>query len=1012
LEIEARLKPELLAAAWQRVVARHPALRTSFHWQGLDKPLQVVHREVAVPFAVHDCRGEPRRRVEDLLEDIRRRGFQLGRPPLLRLDWVWTGDTGGLLAWTYHHILLDAWSASVVLAEVTAVYQALAGGGEAALPPARRFADYIGWLRRRDGAADEPFWRSRLAGFRVPTPMVMERHAANGFGENHGAHGERGLALDPAASGALAGFARRHQLTLNTLVQGAWAALLHRTSGEPEVMFGATVSGRPPEVPGIESMVGLFINTLPVRTRWQDAGDTLSWLREVQAWQVAVQAHAYDPLAEIQRWSDVPAGQQLFDSIVVFENVPEMSRGPAPDGALALRGQRYVSRTHYPLSLLVVPGDRLTLRATFERRRFEDTAMARHLGHLANLLHGLAGLSALVPGTPAPRLGALPLLAAAERHQLLREWQDRPPAPPIGAPLRPARPAAVAAGLLHRLVAERARAAPEAMALLEADTGISLTYGELDRRAARLAHRLRALGVGPEVPVVVAVERSAAAVVALLAVLAADGVYVPVEPSVPAARLAFILADTGARVVLAGPRLELPAGVALRLDPASPAPPAGGEAEAGEPAAAAGPGGAHLPARAAPEGLAYVIYTSGSTGVPKGVAVTHQAAAAHFAAAAAEYGIEPGERVLQFASFAFDAGLEQVFTCLLRGGTLVLRGEEVWDTAGLDARLARLRIAVANLPTSYWSAWAEALARPAAAAGAAEGPAAPAAGRQGGTPRELRLLIAGGEAMTAAALAAWHGSALGGVRLLNAYGPTEALVTATLYAVPPSPAGGSANPSDRGSADRSDGGLAAVPLGRALAGRTAYVLDRWLEPLPAGAPGELCLGGRLARGYLGRPDLTAASFVPDPFGASAGGRLYRTGDRVRLLPDGRLEFLGRIDRQLKVRGVRVEPGEIEAALALHPGVAEAAVLTHDAGSGPVLVAFVVPRPGARPTAAELREFLRRRLPGAWIPAAFSLLERSARTPGGKLDRRALPSWDTAAARRADGVPLVAGTAAG
>jgi amino acid adenylation domain-containing protein len=1059
LEIEARLDPGLLAAAWQRVVARHPALRTSFHWQGLDKPLQVVHREVTVPFAAHDRRGEPRRRVDDLLEDIRRRGFQLGRPPLLRLDWVWTSETGGLLAWTYHHILLDAWSASVVLAEVTAVYQALAGGGEAELPPARRFADYIAWLRLRDAGADEPFWRARLAGFRVPTPLVMERHGVNGAGKDHGAHGERGLALEREVSAALAGFARRHQLTLNTLVQGAWAALLHRTSGEPEVMFGATVSGRPAEVPGIESMVGLFINTLPVRTRWPDTADAVSWLREVQAWQLAVQSHAYDPLAEIQRWSEVPAGRQLFDSIVVFENVPEMSRGPAPDGALALRGQRYVSRTHYPLSLLVVPGDRLTLRATFERRRFEDTAVARHLGHLANLLRGLAGLAALVPGTPAPRLGALPLLSAVEHHQLLCEWQDRPPGPPTGAPLRTARTArqgAGAAGLLHRLVAERARAAPEAVALVEAETGLSLTYAELDRRTARLAHRLRALGIGPEVPVVVAVERSAAAVVALLAVLAADGVYVPVEPAVPAARLAFVLADTGAPVLLAGPRLELPPlpreRAPVRLDPASPAPPDGeqeaGEQEAGEPAAAAGPGDACFPPRAAPEGLAYVIYTSGSTGVPKGVAVSHQAAAAHFAAAAGEYGIEPGERVLQFASFAFDAGLEQIFTCLLRGATLVLRGEEVWDTADLAGRLARLRIAVANLPTSYWSSWSEALARP-TAAGAAERSTAPAAARPGERSLELRLLIAGGEAMPAAALAAWHGSALAGVRLLNAYGPTEALVTATLYPVPgppgggsavrpagssadqpdrgsaeqpggssaEQPAGGSAVQPDRGfanqpgggSAEQSGGGLAAVPLGRALAGRTAYVLDRGLEPLPAGAPGELCLGGRLARGYLGRPDLTAASFVPDPFGGAAGGRLYRTGDRVRLLPDGRLEFLGRIDRQLKVRGVRVEPGEIEAALALHPGVAEAAVLTHDAGGGPVLVAFVVPRRGARPAAAELRDFLRRRLPAAWIPAAFSLLERSARTAGGKLDRRALPAWDAPAARRADGTAPTAGT---
>ncbi len=935
IELAGAVDPAVLAAAWRLVVGRHPALRTSFHWQGLDKPLQVVHRQIEVPFAIHEAQRAPRRELDGFLEEIRRRGFDLGKPPLLRLDWVPTGDASGLLAWTYHHILLDAWSASVVLGEVMASYQALSRGALPDLPAAPRFATYVQWLRRRDPAADEAFWRSRLAGFRAPTPLGVDRATASGHGTPPARHGEREVVLDAAAAASLRAFARRHRLTLNSLVQGAWAALLHRYSGEPDVVFGATVAGRPEEIPGIGTMVGLFINTLPIRSRRAEGGETVVWLQELQAWQSDAQEHAHTPLADVQRWSDVAAGRPLFESIVVFENVPEMAGGAAGAAGgpadVALRGTRYVSRTHYPLSLLIEPGEQLAMRATFERGRLEETAVARLLGHLAALLAGL-----LVE--PAP-IGSLSFLSAAERHQVVHEWAGRPAA---------TAPGVAGAERLHALFARQVQASPAAPALIDGES--ILSYSQLGRRAAALAARLRTLGVGPEVPVVVAVERSAAAIVALLGVLAADGVYVPVEPGGPAQRLAFVLADTGTPVAICGAGVELPPAVS-RVDPA-----AFGEVE---------DDGDSFPApRALPESLAYAIYTSGSTGRPKGVGVPHGVAAAHFAAVAGEYGIAPGERVLQFTSFAFDAGLEQVFTALLSGATLVLRGEEAWDTADLAARLGRLRIAVANLPSSYWAAWAGSLA-------GAESPA------------DLRLLIAGGEAMPAAALAAWQASALSGVRLLNAYGPTEAVVTATLCDVAEAP----------------PEGLAAPPLGRPLPGRTAYVLDAGLAPLPAGVPGELCLGGRLARGYLGRPELTAASFVPDPFGEEPGARLYRSGDRVRALPDGRLEFLGRIDRQLKVRGFRIEPGEVEAALSLHPAVAEAAVVAGESAEGPVLVAYVVPRPGGSPAAAELRRFLRARLPTAWVPAAFAALDDPPRTPGGKLDRGALPAWDGAAGRR-------------
>jgi pristinamycin I synthase-3/4 len=506
-------------------------------------------------------------------------------------------------------------------------------------------------------------------------------------------------------------------------------------------------------------------------------------------------------------------------------------------------------------------------------------------------------------------------------------------------------------GTLHGLFAARAALAPDAVALAAA--GDEVTYGELERRANRVARHLRALGAGPEAAVGVCLEWGAELVAAQLGVLGAGGVYVPLDPALPAERLAFMAADAGVRVVVTRAALAAHAPRAERVVLL--------DADAARIAArplAAPEGGA------GPENLAYVVYTSGSTGRPKGVAVEHWTAAEHFRVFARRLGVGPGDRVLQSASAGFDVALEQVFVPLLSGAAIVLRGPDPWPPAEWPARARALGVTVANLPPAYWEEVAEAAA--------------------GSEYPELRVLVVGADVVTSPAVRRWRGAVATPARLVNGYGPTEAVVCATAFDVP------------AGWGEPGDGPTA--PIGLPHPGRAAYVLDARMSPVPAGAAGELYLGGPvLARGYLGRPELTAAAFVPDPFGAAAGGRLYRTGDRARRRADGTLEFLGRADHQVKVRGFRVEPGEVEAALREHPAVREALVVLREHRGEGVLVGYVVPAGGIAPAQAELRAWLARRLPEHMLPAALVALDALPLTPSGKADRRALPAPDFAAA---------------
>ncbi|HWN45017.1 MAG TPA: amino acid adenylation domain-containing protein [Thermoanaerobaculia bacterium] len=709
---------------------------------------------------------------------------------------------------------------------------------------------------------------------------------------------------------------RDRRATPFLLMLAAWQILLHRLTGQTDVAVGSPAANR--GRPELEDLIGIFVNNLVLRVDLSGEPTFAGALDRAR--EATLSAHARQ---------DLP-----FERLVA-ELVPErdLSRSPLAQVAFSLQealppplGLRcelvdvHTGTSRFDLWLQVrQEGEGWSARAEYATDLFDGTTVRRWLGHLQALLEGIAA-------SPEVSISELSLLSRAERHQLRVEWNDDISLVSTEA-------------TVHRLVEEQAARTPDAVALLFGD--IRLTYGELDACADALAERLLALGARPEACVALLAERSPDLVVALLAILKSGAAYAPLDPELPAERLSFLLEDLRPPVVLAQeallPRLPACEAAVVLLE----------EQTAGLPSADP------RPSRLA-GGLAYVLYTSGSTGSPKPVGVTHAALAEHVLAMADLLGLSERDRTLFFASPAFDVSLEQLLTALVRGATVVLRGPELWPPADFSRIAGRLGLTVAELPTAYWRQWVR---EPSS-----------------GVPA-LRLVTAGGEAMPAEEARLWLRSPLAGVRLLNAYGPTEAVITATALEV------------DGASASRPG----AVALGRPLPGRRACVVDLHGQLQPVGVAGELCLGGRpLARGYLGRPDLTAERFVPDPSGE--GERLYRTGDLARRLPDGTFQFLGRIDRQVKIRGIRIELEEIETVLRRCPGVSDAVVLAReDRPNDRRLVAYCVAEPEREPSSDQLRAWLRGKLPEAMVPAAFVSLEAMPLTESGKIDRRALPA---------------------
>nr|ELQ8105378.1 non-ribosomal peptide synthase/polyketide synthase [Pseudomonas aeruginosa] len=908
LDVEG-LDPQRFREAWQAALDAHEVLRSGFLWQGaLEKPLQLVRKRVEVPFSVHDWRdrADLAEALDALAAGEAGLGFELAEAPLLRLVLVRTGERRHHLIYTNHHILMDGWSNSQLLGEVLQRYR-----GETPSRSDGRYRDYIAWLQRQDAGRTEAFWKQRLQ--RLGEPTLLVPAFAHGVRGAEG-HADRYRQLDVTTSQRLAEFAREQKVTLNTLVQAAWLILLQRFTGQDTVAFGATVSGRPAELRGIEEQIGLFINTLPVVASpcpEQPIGD---WLQAVQGENLALREFEHTPLYDIQRWAG-QVGEALFDNILVFENYPVSAalaeETPADMRIDALSNQE---QTHYPLTLLVSAGETLELHYSYSRQAFDEAAIECLAERLERLLLGMCE-------NPGASLGELDSLAAAERYQLLEGWNATAAEYPLQRGV-------------HRLFEEQVERTPTAPALAFGEE--RLDYAELNRRANRLAHALIERGVGADRLVGVVMERSIEMVVALMAILKAGGAYVPVDPEYPEERQAYMLEDSGVQLLLSQSHLKLPLAQGVQwidLDRGAPW---------FEDYSEANPD-IHLDG----ENLAYVIYTSGSTGKPKGAGNRHSALSNRLCWMQQAYGLGVGDTVLQKTPFSFDVSVWEFFWPLMSGARLVVAAPgDHRDPAKLVALINREGVDTLHFVPSMLQAFLQ--------------------DEDVASCTSLKRIVCSGEALPADAQQQVFAK-LPQAGLYNLYGPTEAAIDVTHWTC-------------------MEEGKDAVPIGRPIANLACYILDGNLEPVPVGVLGELYLAGRgLARGYHQRPGLTAERFVASPF--VAGERMYRTGDLARYRADGVIEYAGRIDHQVKLRGLRIELGEIEARLLEHPWVREAAVLAVD---GKQLVGYVVLESEGGDWRETLAAHLAASLPEYMVPAQWLALERMPLSPNGKLDRKALP----------------------
>ncbi|MEV0332839.1 amino acid adenylation domain-containing protein [Nocardia sp. NPDC050717] len=947
VDLHGPLDSARLAAAFDTVVGRHPTMAAAFHYEGLEQPVQAVPRAVGMPWREVDLSGLPvraARAAADLLEaEATRHRFAVDRSPMLRATMIRMPGDAHRLVLNTHHLVIDGWSTPIVLREVLAAYH----GDE--LPPASSYGDYLAWIGTRDRAAVRAAWARRLAGLAAPTLVRTDTSHQREFRQWQ-------VPLSTALAAELAELGRRRGLTMNTLVQGAWALVLAELTGRTDVVFGATVSGRPAELPGVSGMVGLFANTVPVRCAFDLDRALLDQLADLQENQFAMQEFDYAGLAEIERIAGLGT---LFDTLVAFENFPNSGPGQ-PDSHDLRRGEFHNhGNTHYPLTLIAPPGDHLELVIWYDRAAVDDSTLPQISDRISTILTAVTTTADVRPGA---------FLQSAPTDSAPSDSTAAAPTSAAGTTPPTASIASTAATLAQQAGAAEARKGPRNAALqqdpqgttladwglpvaptapaITAD-GITIDAQEFEARANRLARWLISHGVGPETVVAVAMPRTIDSVVTAHAICRAGGVYLPVDPEQPAQRIDKIL-DTAT-----------PALVLRSLD------------EADTTGFGDGPlTDADRRASLRPANTACLLFTSGSTGTPKGVSLSHAAIVSTFTWLQRECRFGPGDTMLYRTPPIFDASLMEMFLPLHVGARIVLTRPGGHRDPYYQAELMR-----AERVTAMWmtTSMLTVLAEEADLSGCAD----------------LRCVLTGGEVLPPAT--AQRMRALTGTAVYNFYGPTEAAIGFTFH-------------------ETVDADTASVPVGAPA--DPVRILDDQLRPVPAGTVGELYMTGvRLARGYLARPDLSAAAFVADPGGN--GERMYRTGDLVKLNPYGELEYVGRTDSQVKLRGQRIELGDIESALLSCAGVAHAVVLLREDTPGDQrLVAYLVPSSGVTLDTGAVRERIRTALPAYMIPSAFVVLDQVPRTATEKIARNELPAPESVTTRASRGTDQFSpGTAA-
>ncbi|MEG4144516.1 amino acid adenylation domain-containing protein [Microcoleus sp. Pol12B5] len=957
VRVTGQLNAEALRQSIEKIIERHEILRTAFAG-GEKEQIQVIFEAKVFPLPLIDLSDrspeERDKAAQKLSAEAAKLPFDLTQPHLLRAKLLRLSETEHTLLLSAHHIIFDGWSLGVFLRELAAFYEGLSNKNLATIPPLPiQYADFATWQRQQMQGeileAQLTYWKQQLSGSAavLNLPTDFSRPAVQSY-----KGGRQLFELPEHLTEAITQLSRREKTTPFMTLLAAFKTLLYRYTGQEDILVGSPIASR--NSSKTESLIGFFVNTLVLRsdlTGNPTFRELLSRVREVALGAYAHQELPFEKLVEELQPNRDLSHSPLFQVMFAFQNASEF--------ALELPGlslncqQIHSGTTNFDLTL-ELEATATGIRGWFEYSLdlFEAATIARMARHFQNLLEGIVA-------NPSARLSDLPMLAETERQQLLFEWNNTQTNNFQNA-------------CIHRLFEAQVAKTPDAVAVqFECQ---SLTYRELNDRANQLAHYLHSFGVKPDGIVGVYMARSLDAIVGILGILKAGGAYLPLDPIYAKERLAFMLEDAGVSVLLTQAELKAETPTqnnisVICLD---------AEWQTIAKQNKSNPESAVLP-----ENLAYIIYTSGSTGKPKGVMVQHQSLANYTQAASVEYGIEPGDRILQFASLSFDASAEEIYPCLTRGATLVLRGNSMLDSISSFLQKCReWQITVLDLPTAYWRELTARLST-----------------EKAEFPPSVRLTIIGGETALSASLNQWQKCVSEKVRLVNTYGPTETTIVATwcdsLPSAPSAPSAVKNSPKT-------------LPIGRPIPNARTYVLDANLQPVPIGVPGELYIGGAgVSRGYINRSDLNREKFIPDPFSSKQGvreacakhSRLYKTGDLVRYLPDGNLEFLDRTDRQVKIRGFRIELGEIESTLSQHPDVQEAVILAREEDSGQKrLIAYLVLNSAVSidnsARIKNLRSFLREQLPDYMVPASFMFLEAMPLTPNGKVDFKAFPAPET------------------
>ena len=936
--INSELDINAFEKVWQTIVNKHSSLRASFYWDDMDEPIQIIHKDVKVPFEVIDWqmvdKVELEHKLEEFLEEDRKIGYDLGTAPLMRIYVIKLDANKYYVIWSHHHLQLDGWCLNILLKEIGSFYEAYSSGKKVEITNGPEFKEYLRWLKNQDVSKSEQFWREQLKGFKSPVLLSKELECQiNDEHKESKSYGNVMYYMDMAKHEKVLNAAKNYKITLNTIVQGAWAILLSRYTGQRDIVFGTTSSGRPVEIPGVDSMVGCFMNTIPMRIFVDDNDKVDAWLKKIQLTHVNIRQFDYTPLALIRNCSEVPRDSALYDlyeSIVIFENYPfDLA---LKEGLGNLKGGyvKVEEQMDYPITLYCNLQPELSFNLLYDKKYFSEDMVQQILNHLINIINEIICKQDSI-------VEDIKVLNNKEIQYLLHDINDTDMDYPKNL-------------CYHDMFENYVKINPNHLAIIQGNKQI--TYRELDLYVNKLANRLVRMGVGPDVLVGVCIERSIEMIIGMLAVVKAGGAFIAIDSEYPKERINMMLEEAQAFLLITQSNLLEEKSTSnekiIYIDR---------EWSEIEKENDSKPN-----VNVTPDNLVYVIFTSGSSGKPKGVLMNHEAVVSHTVDMQRCYELETHDRVLQFSSISFDISLEQVFSTLGNGSTLVLRDKEVWTPREFAHKCKEVGLTVTNFPTAYWhqvvQEWANDIEI---------------------IPHEkLRLVIVGGEQLLPERVALWEKYPMNKIKLLNAYGPAETAMTSTLYDI-----------SQLRGKNRKY-----TPVGKPLANRRIYVLDEKMNLVPIGAKGELYIGGvPIARGYLNRPELTKEKFIKDPYYNGTGDRLYKTGDVGRILLDGNIEVVGRKDDQIKIRSHRIEIGEIETVISEIKQINNLSVVAKGNAGEHYLVVYYTVKDNFTLTQEQIKYYLSKRMPNYMIPSYFIELEEMPLTPNGKIDKKALPDFN-------------------